>query len=281
MYFTRSLSCILYAQLALLKVNAFQVVIRNKVEAITFIPRSNLSVLSCSSSSDNENQNGEASSKEKVLDQIISYIKSPTDQVEGVQSSLSYDEVTSMIEATFVKACLQLATGYVDVLKLFIVSVQASYNLKLSLSEILQRLELYPTQTANRPLLGEEVRLRKIWITCIYLTLDLVEHKSIDGLQLEGLSEKYASLVEQVVSRKEEGVASSPSLFNIDKFIDESNGEFSSDKMEKAIISHTVRIIYLTLAVLEEVKDCDDQVNGRKGKRLVGGPPRPPIPGTY
>ena len=232
---------------------------------------------------DTENQ---SSSKEEVLDQIISYIKSPENPSEEAETSLSLDEVTSMIEATFVKACLELASGYVDVLKLFIISVQASYNNGLTLLEILQQLKSYPTQTANRPLLDEEIKLRKIWITCIYLTLDFANWGSEKSeiFTEDGFNKKYVSLVDQITSKQllsSEGSISSPSSFDIDRFIDESNGAFSSDRTEKAILSHTIRVIFLTLTVLDEVKNCEEEAKGLRGKRLVGGPPRPPIPGTY
>ena len=236
--------------------------------------------------SSNEDEFNSSSSKEEVMNQIISYIKtSDDDDVSSKENAenLSIEQISSMIEATFVKACLQLATGYVDVLKLFIVSVQASYNASLGLSQILDQLP-EKSQTANRMLMPEEIRLRKIWVTCIYLSLSALTDSKIETIEKDKEIVKYEPVVEEVLSTIQQASdwkSVNPSSFDINSMIEKIRESSPIDTIEEAMLTNTVRVICLTFTVVQEVKNCDEEAKGVKGKRMVGGPPRPPISGTY
>ena len=66
---------------------------------------------------------------------------------------LTDDNIAEMIEVTFIKACFQLATGYVDMLKLFLASTSAAYERKIALPTLIKSVNDYPANTAGRDLL--------------------------------------------------------------------------------------------------------------------------------
>ena len=86
--------------------------------------------------------------------------------------------VAQILEVTFVNACMQLATGYVDTLKLFIAAALTAYERGFTVNALSLELAQCPTQTAGRPLMQEEVELRTVWLSLVYLTLANVRHES-------------------------------------------------------------------------------------------------------
>ena len=86
--------------------------------------------------------------------------------------------VAQILEVTFVNACMQLATGYVDTLKLFIAAALTAYERGFTVNALSLELAQCPTQTAGRPLMQEEVDLRSVWLSLVYLTLANVRHES-------------------------------------------------------------------------------------------------------
>ena len=86
--------------------------------------------------------------------------------------------VSRRFEVTFVNACMQLATGYVDTLKLFIAAALTAYERGFTVNALSLELAQCPTQTAGRPLMQEEVELRSVWLSLVYLTLANVRHES-------------------------------------------------------------------------------------------------------
>ena len=86
--------------------------------------------------------------------------------------------VAQILEVTFVNACMQLATGYVDTLKLFIAAALTAYERGFTVNALSLELAQCPTQTAGRPLMQEEVELRSVWLSLVYLTLANVRHES-------------------------------------------------------------------------------------------------------
>ena len=82
-----------------------------------------------------------------------------------------------MIEVSFVNEVMQLSQGYVDVLKLFIVAVQSGYSPEIPPTKLQKIVDQCPVQSANRPLMPEEIELRKTWMHIVYLVLDFVEYQ--------------------------------------------------------------------------------------------------------
>lgn len=88
--------------------------------------------------------------------------------------------LAEVLECTFVNACMQLSSGYVDVLKLFIAGCIACYERRFTLTVMNDALNSCPVQTANRRLMDEEVNLRSQWLSVVYMTLESMGYRNND-----------------------------------------------------------------------------------------------------
>ena len=189
---------------------------------------------------------------------------------------LSTPNVAEMLEASFVRACMDVAKGYVDTLKLFIVAAKAGFEIGSTITDVSAELKACARQTAGRPLLPEEEELRHLWVCLVYLTLAQVSHPAKgadvgDSVGVE-LREKYSPLVAGVVSAYTQGRAL-PSL-ELSEFL-----QPPADAVEKAVLSQSMRLIFLALVVLEEEgKGVPIKPPGTAPSKA--GPPQPYIPGT-
>ena len=119
--------------------------------------------------------------------------------------------VAQILEVTFVNACMQLATGYVDTLKLFIAAALTAYERGFTVNALSLELAQCPTQTAGRPLMQEEVELRTVWLSLVYLTLANVRHES-EASEAVGASvpaeirSKFQTFVYDVVNAAQGGL---------------------------------------------------------------------------
>lgn len=175
--------------------------------------------------------------------------------------------------------------SYVDVLKLFLATLKAAYDKKITIPELVESVaEMDITRnTANRPLIPEEVSLRTLWMNLSYLTLEYLERienqrenlafdGNIDQALQESLSVSlvtrgtYKEIVEEKVLRflgldaKEASKPSTP-------------GELS----EAAMMAYSLKVIDLMLTVVKEERFANSN-GGLDGDGI--GPPRPFIPGT-
>ena len=89
--------------------------------------------------------------------------------------------IAALLEVSFVQACMQLSSGYVDTLKLFIASAFTAYERGFTASALNLELGALQTQTAGRPLMQEEVELRTVWLCLVFLTLENIRHPSAAG----------------------------------------------------------------------------------------------------
>lgn len=224
---------------------------------------------------------------------------------EEKEKQLSPEAIAEMIEVSFVQSCMQLASGYVDVLKLFLAAVKAGYERGTSLDELVASVEGCGVKTAGRDLAPEEKALRNEWMEIAYRMLRELDHPSEDeGKVAEGLSdgsvakERVQEVVEAmvrvqnkadeeevltggksnaVVSLKattvEAAVKDDPTLSSRME-----RAGASGDAMEKALLTNAVRVALTVLAVLDEERVCLDDGGG--GEDASTGVPRPPIPGT-
>ena len=197
-------------------------------------------------------------------------VPSPLEAIE-----LTDDKIYEMLELTFIKSCLQLATGYVDVLKLFLASTIAAYERNISIPTLTQSVADCPTNTANRPLSNEEVDLRSGWITLAYLTVETInrlENKEVNDLSIpEDIRETYGGLVDQKVKQR---------LGLLDDDVDNFKEEaVPTDPQAAAIFAYNIKVIELTISNIEEAKVANE------GSPTIDedgiGPPRPKIPGAY
>jgi len=144
------------------------------------------------------------------------------------------------------------------------------------------------TQTANRPLAQEEVELRSLWLSLVYMTLQQVYHptRSITeeatgsaGVSAEAVAEsvpseirqKFNTFVYDCVNARQGGWTLQ--TLKLEELMKSSGGNSAApdmtDPMEKAILGQSMRIVFLTL-------QCLDDANLASGKSV----PKPNIPGV-
>jgi len=183
--------------------------------------------------------------------------------------SLSQEQIAELIEISFIQACLSLAQGYVDTLKLFIVAVKSAYERgTIGIDELVERVNQCPANTAGRPLMPEEEALRATWIHAVHLMLLHVGHKtsgqmssssSTDNMVIaKDVRETYSPVLEDIVAIKESNNAS----WNTNDFVashkdvlfpaNTAEDQDQDDAVQLAIVSQTVKVLYYTLVVLAE-----------------------------
>ena len=203
-----------------------------------------------------------------VQDEIPSEELKPLEQIE-----LTNDKIAEMLEVTFIQACLQLATGYVDVLKLFLASASAGYDRAITIPQLIQMVADCPTNTANRDLSEQEIDLRSGWLVLSYLTLETIDRLEgkVELAELmipNDMREEYGSIIEQKV-RSNLGlpleVGSEPPS--------------PSDPQQAAIFSYNLKVISFTISNVEEARSANEKVPTIDEDGV--GPPRPKIPGAY
>lgn len=195
-------------------------------------------------------------------------------------SELSDSQVEELIERTFIHACLQLAEGYVDVLKLFIVAVKTAYQRHIPVNILIQQVNALPPVTAGRDLDQAEAQLRSTWIQAVYLMLAYIEYDSISrseensdniwtlkevgGTLDQQVISKYTPVLPRMVAMREQQRSQQDVLKVVDKLLPQQE---ENDVVDQAITTQTVRVLWYTLVVLSEEARAD--------------PKQPDIPGTY
>lgn len=194
------------------------------------------------------------------------------DSQSDEEKQLSLDTVAELIDTTFVNACMQLSKGYVDVLKLFIVSIKSGYELGILPLELIQRVDAVERKAAGRELMVEEIRLRNTWMQVVYLVLSKAGYSSpnvgvtdsIDNTIVAAYSDRIAMLVK----RRESGED-----FRADDLIDADADV--ADPAAGVIMAQSLRVVWLTLVVLEEEERCNSEFARQDA------PMRPQIPGAF
>ena len=195
-----------------------------------------------------------------------------------------------MLDVTFVNACLQLSKGYIDALKLFIVAAQTAYKMNISIESMLQTLagddddESF-SKAANRNLVKEEILLRTVWIYLVYLTLESLhipknsdtntiidsddDNEGSASMALNDIKEmhkEYASCItknwkmENINEKTKFSIVSDLKVDDVIQNckINASNTSIGDNTMIKAMLPQNIRVLILTLVVLEEEKLCLD-----------------------
>lgn len=210
----------------------------------------------------------------------------PVVQIE----SLSPQQIAELIEISFIQACLSLAQGYVDTLKLFIVAVKASYEQGgRTVDQLIADVNACPQQTANRPLLPEEQALRSTWIQAVHLVLDHIGHSTsvvasaaiatdsnepnvrIKQAMDPRIRDAYTPILDDIVAAsRTRGI-----VWNTNDFVQSHRDVLPktiwADPVEMAIVSQTIKVLYYTLVVLAEerlanLEEDDDMPNVAKPK---------------
>ena len=176
-------------------------------------------------------------------------------------------------------------------MKLFIVSVKTAFQKGLTISFIIDSLDSYPIQSANRPLMKEEKQLRSTWMNLVYIILENLnipnEYDDAKTTRVdETIRNKYGEYMQYITDWREKqnfddrDAAAMVAELKVEDVI---QGCISSkestiiDALEKAMLPQNIRVGLLTLMVLEEEKRClDDNSNAN----FEDMPPPPPIPGA-
>ena len=191
--------------------------------------------------------------------------------------------VAELLEVSFIHGCMQLASGYVDVLKMFIAASIGAYEAGFSVASILEELENNKDMpnTANRPLMDEEKMLRRDWFCVVYLSLAAMGHTSkasplaadvAKNSIPEDIQQRYGELVTRVGEAYQKG---GPSL-SVEDLTNGFNDEGLSP-LEKAVLLQSLKVATLTPTVVEESKDARGDTNTKKEVK----PPTPPIEGAF
>ena len=225
------------------------------------------------------------------------------------EKDLTPETIAEMIEVSFLQGCMQLAQGYVDVLKLFIVAVKTGYEKKIPLDELNQLVQDCPVNSAGRDLMKEELELRREWMAVVYGMMEALNNNEMGDLETtsdtppttaSSSNDSSKTRVTQVVD----------SMLQLQRYLqeeeDQSGGEqdsivaltnltveqalqklptlsqlmdeLESSPMEKAFLTNDIRVALLTFKVIEEEKICFEDRKGSLGTRSEI--PRPPIEGT-
>lgn len=192
---------------------------------------------------------------------------------------LTPEKIAAMIEVSFVEGAMQLAQGYVETLKLFIAAVLTAYGVTLPLDQLLDLVRECPDQSANRPLMEEEVDLRETWIELVYLTARDVQYRhsivqdaalwTIHNDDEDGTLDIYKAMLPRLRKRHAEGDETGP-RFNAQEIVSDNAdimGEVTKDPTQKALLLQNLRVIWTALTVIEEEKLANNK-----------DPPAPPIP---
>lgn len=188
---------------------------------------------------------------------------------------LSLPQIAELIEISFIQSCMQMAQGYVDVLKLFIVSVKAAYqrsNGYNSMDNIVRMVDTCMVNTAGRPLELEEIQLRATWIYAVALMLDHVNYhneglttnrmdQSFDDNEDDCIASTVASTYRPVLSKIFE-LKHSGNMLKTQDFMEQNKGlfreELFDDNVQLAITTQTIKVLWYTLTVLEEERLAND-----------------------
>ncbi|CAB9510222.1 expressed unknown protein [Seminavis robusta] len=214
---------------------------------------------------------------------VPSHIKRPllfssstNDDNEQEGEELSPERVAELIEVSFVNGVMQLSQGYVETIKLFIASVISGYSLGISPQRLMEYVAACPDQSANRPLMDEEIQLRSTWIQVVYLVLEQVGYlEKTEGDDDDGeeevdasVRETYESAIPLLKQLKENGES-----FEGQKIFSKLSMEPPENPLEEALAAQSLKVAWLTLVVLEEEEQCLEDKKPTK--------PQPPIPGAF
>ena len=209
-------------------------------------------------------------------------------QNEDKKEELNLSKIAELIDVSFVQACMQLAEGYVDVLKLMIASVQSAYKQRISPTVLIREIDAISQPSAGRPLLPEEVRLRNTWIQVVYVMLaSLVasnskEESTCYSFHLDPeIEERYGKVSGILIRRRAlSDEFKGQELLSATRQLvlgDDDDNSSSSSQLEETILLQSLRVMWLTMTVVEEVQRCEGEFARMDAKM----PPKPPIPGSF
>jgi hypothetical protein len=184
------------------------------------------------------------------------------------KQELTLPKIAELVDLSFVQACLQLAEGYVDVLKLMIAAVQSAYLQGISPTLLIQEINALAAPAAGRPLMPEEEQLRNEWIQIVYVVLQTLNYKNLNhSFEIE-VQETFGKVAPILIRRRQ--LSSEWKGHEVW----ESCSQFLPPQ-KKALAVQSLRVLWVTLAVIEDVERCEGEF------AKMDAPLTPPIPGAF
>ena len=177
-------------------------------------------------------------------------IKKPTPKDEGPPPS----PVTLAIESTFVQAAGGMnGANYEFGLLEFVRAARDAFDEGIMVPALNLELSMCKQYTAGRPLQAEEIDLRTVWLSLVYLTFERVGYESKSAGAFPGqsvaaeLRQKFYTFTYDVVNAKKQG-------YGLEKLKLEEVLQSDEEKtpMERAVLSQAMRICFLAIQAAEE-----------------------------
>mmetsp|Transcript_30299 Transcript_30299/g.61455 ORF Transcript_30299/g.61455 Transcript_30299/m.61455 type:complete len:220 (+) Transcript_30299:2-661(+) len=177
---------------------------------------------------------------------------------EDSASGVSGSELAKEIEKSFVVACTQISSSYEVGLTAFAEAVISAYEEGYSVPSMSLELSSCPQQTLGRPLQADEVELRQVWMSLVYLTLQTVAHPRVkkDALSIPTpLEDRFLGFVRNIVQAHAMG--STLQRLKLEEMMNREEGSAERSPVETAILSQAMRIVFITLDVLKREAEED------------------------
>jgi len=180
-------------------------------------------------------------------------IKKPPPKDAGPPAS----PITLAIESAFVQAASGMSgANYEFGLMEFIRATRDAYDEGVMVPALNLELSMCQQYTAGRPLQSDEIELRTVWLSLVYLTFERVgyESKSTGGFLgqsvAEELRQKFYTFTYDIVNAKKQGFDLAG--LKLEEVL-QSDDEEERPPMEQAVLSQAMRICYLAIQATEEV----------------------------
>jgi hypothetical protein len=177
-------------------------------------------------------------------------IKKPPLKEAGPPSSPS----TLAIEAAFVQAASGMSgANYEFGLMEFIRATRDAYDEGIMVPALNFELSMCQQYTAGRPLQSDEIELRTLWLSLVYLTFERVGYESKSAVfpgqsVAEDLRQKFYTFTYDIVNAKKQGYDLAG--LKLEELLQ--NPE-EKTPMEQAVLSQAMRICYLAIQAADEV----------------------------
>jgi hypothetical protein len=186
---------------------------------------------------------------------------------------LNATDFAGLLEASFVPAVMSLSRGDVTETKLFVAAAHAAHAQGQSLDIIADELAKCPVQSAGRALMPEEDALRYLWLGLTYLSCEKLAGESGQGASEDLVPGTFRAANAELVGNLLDAKAAAKPLsqLSLDDVMPEALRP-AAGSMEAAVMTQSLRIVYLTADVLEDVANA--------GTRADAKTPKPYIPGA-
>ena len=162
---------------------------------------------------------------------------------------------------------MALSIGDVTETKLFVAAAYAAHSQNHPMGTITQELDKCPIQSAGRPLMPEEAALRELWLGLAFLSCEqLAEEATSEDLIPSSFRDANSGLVRNLLDAKAlEASAADPRRCDV-------GGYASKGTMEAAVMMQSLRIVYLTADVLEDVENAGTRADAKTTQKATPGP---------